>query len=392
MLHLPKPVWAALPAAEPALPHPRSHLGNMGTKGSPVCRQDAGVSNPLEIAGLPRNRIPVECFVCTSALWGVRRMTSHYRLFVASPGDVKSERETLSRVVTEINQTHGSPPLGYSLEILRWETHATPGGGRPQGVINEQIGNYDLFVGIMWRRFGTPTGVAGSGTEEEYRRAYSSWERNNPMPLMFYFCQRPFMPRQIDEVDQLKSVLLFRQELERKALVWDYAGPKVFADEIRKHLCLRMERLVDARGHKSRATPDNESIDDLRALWDHMVPELQKAFSVAYNENRRAGDPGIQTRDLFAAMLRVAPEQLASIVKEIPQGALPEAVSGPIAEQPYVVEERPWLERKALVWDYAGPKVFADEIRKHLCLRMERLVDARDISRGQHPIMKVSTT
>jgi len=269
-------------------------------------------------------------------------MIKQYRLFVASPGDVKTERDALSRVVTEINQTHGSP-LGYSVQILRWETHATPSGGRPQGVINEQIGNYDLFVGIMWRRFGTPTGVAGSGTEEEYRRAYSSWERDNSMPLMFYFCQKPFMPRRIDEIDQLKSVLLFRQELERKALVWDYPGPKVFADEIRKHLCLRMERLVQGQRPTSNATPRDESINDLRALWDHMAPELQKAFSVAYNENRRAGDPGIQTRDLFAALLRVAPKQLGPIVKDIPHSALPEAVRGPIAEQPYVVEERPWV-------------------------------------------------
>ena len=269
-------------------------------------------------------------------------MIKQYRLFVASPGDVKTERDALSRVVTEINQTHGSP-LGYSVEVLRWETHATPSGGRPQGVINEQMGNYDLFVGIMWRRFGTPTGVAGSGTEEEYRRAYSSWERNNSMPLMFYFCQKPFMPRRIDEIDQLKSVLLFRQELERKALVWDYPGPRVFADEIRKHLCLRMERLIQVQRHTSKATPSDDSINDLRALWDHMAPELQKAFSVAYNENRRAGDPGIQTRDLFAALLRVAPKQLAPIVKDIPHSALPDAVRGSISEQPYVVEERPWL-------------------------------------------------
>jgi hypothetical protein len=160
---------------------------------------------------------------------------------------------------------------------------------------------------------------------------------------MFYFCQKPFMPRQIDEIDQLRNVLLFRQELERKALVWDYAGPKIFGDEIRKHLCLRMERLVKAPGQGSKTTPHDESINDLRSLWDHMSPELQKAFSVAYNENRRAGDPGIQTRDLFAAMLRVAGEQLSPIVKEIPPAALPEAVKGPIAEQPYIVEERPWL-------------------------------------------------
>jgi hypothetical protein len=43
--------------------------------------------------------------------------------------------------------------------------------GRPEQLILDQIGQYDLFVGIMWRRFGTPTGVAGSGTEQEFDHA-----------------------------------------------------------------------------------------------------------------------------------------------------------------------------------------------------------------------------
>jgi hypothetical protein len=268
----------------------------------------------------------------------------NYRLLIASPGDVAAERDGLSRVISELNQAHGKA-RGYVIEPLRWETHAAPSGGRPQAVINNQLGAYDIFVGIMWRRFGTPTGMAGSGTEEEYRGAYRRWEKNNLMPLMFYFSQRPFMPRQIEEVDQVRQVLLFRHELERKALIWDYTGPDAFVEDIRKHLCIRLERLVadEEEPSKEKAKPSDQSIDDLQALWARMVPELQKAFSMAYNENRRAGDPGIQTRDLFAAMLRSASEQLAPIVNEIPPDALPEAVKGPVTSEPYIVHERPWL-------------------------------------------------
>jgi len=241
-------------------------------------------------------------------------------------------------------------------------------------VINEQIAGYDIFVGIMWRRFGTPTGIAESGSEEEYRIAYQAWERNKSMPLMFYFCQKPFMPRSIDEVDQMRKVLQFRTELERKALVWEYDAPEMFADAIRKHLCLRMTRLIEEPEQQGvlRARPDERSIDDLRALWDRMTPELQKAFSVAYNDNRRAGDPGIQTRDLFAAMLRVAGEELTPIVSEIPKTALPDAVQGAVVEEPYIIEERPWLShcvassvkrlRKALPAGrhVTAPDIFAD--------------------------------
>ncbi len=121
-------------------------------------------------------------------------MFQHFRLFIASPGDVSSERNALlSGVVEEVNETHGAP-MGYTIELLRWETHAAPSAGRPQGVINEQIADYDIFVGVMWRRFGTPTGEGGS-TEEEYRIAYGAWERNKSMPLMFYFCL--FLPKAV---------------------------------------------------------------------------------------------------------------------------------------------------------------------------------------------------
>lgn len=271
-------------------------------------------------------------------------MSQTFRVFVASPGDLTTERRDLARIVGEVNQTHGAP-LGYSLELLRWETHATPDAGRPQQVINDQIGAYDVFVGLMWRRFGTPTGVAGSGTEEEYRIAYRAWQQNPRMPLMFYFCQKPFMPRRIEEVDQVRQVLLFRQELEGKALVWDYPNPKAFQDDIRKHLCLRMTRLMEEQKgtSKHRAVPDDGTIDVLQKLWERMTPDLQDAFSVAYNENRRAGDSGIQTRDLFAALLRVSSKQLGPITEEIPSPALPAPTSGPVTEQPYIIRERPWL-------------------------------------------------
>ncbi|WP_462074860.1 hypothetical protein [Nitrospira sp. CMX1] len=62
-------------------------------------------------------------------------------------------------------------------------------------MINDQIGEYDIFIGIMWRRFGTPTGVAGSGTEGEFRIAYKRWQENPQIALMFYFCQEPFLRR-----------------------------------------------------------------------------------------------------------------------------------------------------------------------------------------------------
>lgn len=271
-------------------------------------------------------------------------MSENYRIFLSSPNDVKVEKRFLERVVNELNITHGAP-MGYDLELVRWETHAAPGAGRPQQIITDLIGDYDIYVGIMWRRFGTPTGMAGSGTEEEFQNAYQIWERNRSIQLMFYFCQKPFMPMRVEELDQMRQVLLFRQSLEGKALVWDYAAPAKFSDDIRKHLCMRINRLQEEKQKGPRVFKPTEEhvINKLKSLWPRMSADLQKGISIAYNENRRAGDGGVKTKDLFAALLRVQTEPLKLVVEEIPEKALPKPIDGPVTDEPYIIAENPWL-------------------------------------------------
>lgn len=271
-------------------------------------------------------------------------MTSNFRLFLASPGDVQLEREVLTNAVDEINLTTG-PLLDCRLEVVKWETHTSPEAGRPQQVINDQLGTYDIFVGVMWRRFGTPSGIAESGTEEEYRLAYKRWENDRDLPLMFYFCEAPFFPASIEELDQIRKVLVFRKDLEGKALTWSFKNHEEFEPTIRKHLSQRLPRLVEARrGISRRRTESSEpDIKALHDIWPKLDLATQRAISIAYNENRQAGDPGIQTRDLFSALLRIGDAPLQEIVAELPTTALPEPTQGPVSEQTYILEERPWL-------------------------------------------------
>lgn len=169
------------------------------------------------------------------------------RIFVASPGDVQAEREQLAKVVNELNLTISAiaPEKEMVLELVRWETHVYPGLGKDaQEVVNQQIGEYDIFVGIIWKRLGTPTTVARSGTEEEFQRAYSIWQKDKTLPVLFYFCQQSFHPpRTKEEVEQLGKVVDFRDELTKKGLVADYSDHESFADVIRPHLLLVLGRM-----------------------------------------------------------------------------------------------------------------------------------------------------
>ncbi len=269
-----------------------------------------------------------------------------YQVFLASPGDVDAERELAADAIEELNITHG--PLGnYRLELLRWETHAAPNAGRPQQVINDMIDTYDLFVGIMWKRFGTPTGVAESGTEEEFQRAYARWERNQALALMFFFSQKKVPPAASrQDLEQQTKVLGFKESLAGKALTWSYKNPADFAAQFRKTMAIRMTRIVaDQRvaGATAATRPDPAVTEALHAVWPRFSGELQNAFSLAYNENRRAGDAGIKTRDLFAAIQRLGGEEFKPFAEALPQEALPAPTPGVVSVEPFITEEQPWL-------------------------------------------------
>jgi len=160
------------------------------------------------------------------------------RIFVASPGDVTEERERLAGVVEHL-RTHVAAPHGLDLELVRWETHVRPGVGvDAQAVVNPQIGAYDLFIGILWNRFGTPTHRAESGTREEFDQAYARWQKDSSdIEIWVYFGERPFTFRNRDELEQKGKVVAFQEELKGKgALVWTYKEPPDFEQKVRGHL------------------------------------------------------------------------------------------------------------------------------------------------------------
>jgi hypothetical protein len=160
------------------------------------------------------------------------------QVFVASPADLTDERRALDETITELNATWARS-LGVRLDLWRWETSAYPGAAAdPQAVINSEAPvDYDVFVGIMWARFGTPTPRAGSGTEEEFRSAKARHDANpSSVHVMFYFKETPVSPRLIDPA-QLSAVSAFRASLgEEGVLYWPFDSTEQFRAATRLHL------------------------------------------------------------------------------------------------------------------------------------------------------------
>jgi hypothetical protein len=178
--------------------------------------------------------------------------TDKVRIFVSSPGDVQRERSQLDKVVRELNNTLSAlvPERSLVLELWRWETDALREyGDGPQEVITRQapIAEFDIFIGIMWRRFGTPTMHGGSGTEEEFLAARETWRANRrPREILFYFCQAPARPPKTEEDgQQLARVAEFREELGREGLIGEYSTHAGFADQVRPDLVRVISKILN---------------------------------------------------------------------------------------------------------------------------------------------------
>ena len=163
-----------------------------------------------------------------------------YKCFIASPSDTEKEREICEQVFSEINKNLGKV-YNFRIESLRWENDVRPSFGTDgQDVINKQIGNdYELFIGIMYKKFGTPTSNAGSGTEEEFNNAYNRYIRNgeNNVEIMFYFNNKA--PVNLSDINttELEKVNSFKSKVsELGGLYCEYEGYDDFEKKLRYHI------------------------------------------------------------------------------------------------------------------------------------------------------------
>ena len=231
------------------------------------------------------------------------------QIFVSSPDDMELERQRLGEIVQSINQTWGHV-FKIQYDLISWETHGLPGfAADAQDVLNEQLpDNYDVFIGLMWCRFGTPTGRAGSGTEEEFNRAYARFKEDPAsVRIMFYFKDTPISPSDIDP-DQYGRVLRFRESLgDKGGLYGTFESEEKFAEIVRTHLSFVLQKAKDQYGPSSKSPPEpveNEEKpdEDLGLLeyvdiWDESATQLAE---IIYKLNDETEDYGNQIREITA--------------------------------------------------------------------------------------------
>jgi len=169
-----------------------------------------------------------------------------FRILLAAPSDVVEEQVLVAGAINDWNVQHGDSAQAR-VELMTWRTHAHPDSGkRTQALINRQFADRaDIVLAIFWRRLGSPTGKAPSGTVEEIERAQRRGKK-----VMVYFSQRPSLEEEPFDLRERIRMERFRKRLGRKTLYGTYASNRDFEIAMRKDLALVMREVAGTARQK----------------------------------------------------------------------------------------------------------------------------------------------
>lgn len=189
------------------------------------------------------------------------------KVFIASPGDLNDERKAAKGVIDEFNALLAEE-FGYQVELVGWEDTVSV-FGRPQEAINRELARCELFVGMMWKHWGTPPDVSGqysSGFEEEYLITVNRrlQEGQPEISLFFKEIDPEFLK---DPGEGLKRVLDFKERLisEKKILFENFLDIQEFEKKFRRCITtyirsLRMQETATASRQNQSPIGDNDAV------------------------------------------------------------------------------------------------------------------------------------
>lgn len=164
---------------------------------------------------------------------GTRKVIS---FFLASPGDLIEERRVVKDVAEELNSMLANK-LSVQIELVGWEDTVSS-VGRPQEIINRDLERCDVFIGLVWKRWGTPPDTENrfaSGFEEEFYQAIEGYTSSKRPQISLFFKD---VDRNLinDPGEQLQKVIKFKKSItsEKKILYQTFSVKEDLERIIRK--------------------------------------------------------------------------------------------------------------------------------------------------------------
>ncbi len=144
-------------------------------------------------------------------------------VFISCPDDVKKEKEIVTKVCEKISLIYKG--LNVEIKAVEWRKDFIPliTGERPQTQINKEIesSSYDIYIGILWSRFGEKQEESNlTPTEEEFENALKKQKQDKKVKIIFYFKLDPvldlnqYVKEEIEDFkERIKNIGVYREFL-----------------------------------------------------------------------------------------------------------------------------------------------------------------------------------
>lgn len=196
--------------------------------------------------------------------------TTLIRVFVSCPGDVSREKDIIKKLCESRNHVFSVNNRGIMFQVLDFKDIVAPWGNRSQEDINVRFSGYDIYIGLLWMRYGTVSGAEdpitgipyGSGTEEEFRNAVQKRKDGEEIGIYFFFKE----PRDVEDEDEekeLSKVKKFKREIQGNGWVHSFPNtedPTKFITSIYQLL----DEWVWEVERKKRIEGKNEFIEEIK--------------------------------------------------------------------------------------------------------------------------------
>lgn len=139
------------------------------------------------------------------------------KVVISCPSDVAKEKNIILDICHTLSDNIYSKK-NLNIKTIDWEKDVPHiiTGEEPQKIIDRQLDkeDYDIYIGILWKRFGDPKEKGLTPTEGEFEDALKRYKETGRPIIKFFFKKESFYPENEYEALQILAIQKFKERIK----------------------------------------------------------------------------------------------------------------------------------------------------------------------------------
>ena len=249
-------------------------------------------------------------------------------VFISCPGDLENEKQAIIKYINDYKNRY-ERDYEITLNPIDWKKDLKKSERRIQTAANKRLEESNIYIGMMWTKFGSDTGLMKSGTLEEYIYAFQKMERDNNIEILILFKNFTvdYKNSSKEEINEFLEIKEFRDKLiENNFSPIDFDDTEDLIEKVSKQLDFIF---TDWRKEHPETVETKESIHEDATEID-VISEYKKFLTDQYNTIKIFKNKSFPLHKIYVSLrLELNPKMWhdmgdAEFVRKLKDGELPE--------------------------------------------------------------------